>query len=119
MAYVYQADLWCDDCGRAIAADLDAKEIEDTGETDVYPQYAIDGGGESDSPQHCGAGEGCINAIVLRQKSPMTGRRQTYRIGAWLENDLTSDGVEYVRGAVKDKRGLCRRLWRQYYRDVL
>ena len=118
MAYVYNADVWCDDCGRAIMADCDAAGRPDTGVSDDYPQYAPDGGGEADTPQHCGAGEGCINAIILRQKSSITGKRQTYRIGAWLENDLTAEGCEYVRQAVRGPGGLCRRLWRKYYSDV-
>lgn len=115
MAYIYQAGLYCDDCGREIIADLDRRGTEDTEDSDDYPQYAPDGGGEADSPQHCEAGPTCKNAITLRQRDPATGKRRTYRIGAWLENDLTEAGAEYVRAAVREPHGLCRRLWREWY----
>ena len=110
MAYLYQADLYYNDCGRAIADRLYlAGQRSD--DSDTMPQYVPNGGGEADSPQHCGSGAGCKDAIVLRQKSPITGKRTTYRIGAWLENDLTEAGRAYVREAVRDRQGLCRRLY--------
>lgn len=84
-AWIYQADLYCDDCARAIRARLDAAAdaeeagSPDDGDSGSYPQgpYA-DGGGEADCPQHCG---GC---------------------GVFLENPLTSEGHEYVCEAVAE-----------------
>lgn len=115
-AYVYAADLWCEDCAVEIrerrieemvagehryahdavlsvghmwdniptrtkeallAQWLDEYEIRyDSSE---YPKGPYpDGGGEADSPQHCG---GC---------------------GLFLENPLTEDGWRYVRNSAED-----------------
>lgn len=74
--YAYNAALWCDDCAEAIQEDLDNAGHEDTGDTNEYPQYCSSD--ESDCPEHC---DGC---------------------GEFLENDLTSDGVDYVKDAVDD-----------------
>ncbi len=79
MSYAYQAAMWCDDCARAVMADLDAKGVEDTGDTDDYPQ-GDSSDGEADCPQHC---DDC---------------------GVFLENPLTSDGYDYVREAIADAR---------------
>lgn len=85
-AYTYAADIYCDACGEQIRDDLHKlgrapanPDAESTYDSSDYPKgpYA-NGGGESDSPCHCGA------------------------CGAFLENPLTSDGVEYVRDAIAD-----------------
>lgn len=86
--YMYQAALWCEDCGNAIRARLDAEgkapqdpEDEYSFDSDDYPKGPYsDGGGEADTPQHC---DGC---------------------GTFLENDLTSEGAEYVREACQSDR---------------
>jgi len=75
MAYAYNAAMWCDDCATTIMRDLDAKGVEDTGDTDDYPQ-GDSSDGEADSPQHC---DGC---------------------NAFLENPLTADGYAYVRETI-------------------
>jgi hypothetical protein len=95
MAYAYQADIYCDRCGQAIKRELDAKgqtpdgadedAFEDTFDSDDYPKWADEDEG-TDSPQHCGAGEECKNAIDL------AGRK----IGALIGSNLTRDGIEYV-----------------------
>jgi hypothetical protein len=59
--YVYAADVYCDDCGEAIANDLRESGQSDTGDSSDFPQHEADPG-ESDSPQTCGAHEGCLNA---------------------------------------------------------
>lgn len=83
-AYIYAADLYCDACGETIRADIHKAgkapanpDAESTYDSSDYPKgpYA-NGGGESDSPCHCGA------------------------CGVFLENPLTRDGVEYVRGEI-------------------
>jgi hypothetical protein len=60
MAYIYQADVYCDDCGAAICDELDAKgeapentDDEYSYDSDDYPKEADDND-EADTPQHCG-----------------------------------------------------------------
>lgn len=125
-AYVYKAALWCGACAAEIKAGLmldcatcgghhakidylDCRGIDqETGEpkhetlydSDDYPKGPfLDGGGESDYPQHC---DGC---------------------GVFLENPLTDIGYSYVRDLVAevehDKVGMGPRgaieQWRSFY----
>ena len=117
-AYIYQADLICEDCGNKIIEQLEKKGVEDTGDSDDFPQGPhSDGGGESDSPQHCGIGSGCVNKIHIPGGAT---------IGMPLGNPLTSDGVKYLRDSVANdiiatdahhrKVG---RLWARIYSDCL
>ena len=84
-AYIYCADLYCEDCARAIKADRQSAAFQGTRflpsdpndessyDSDDYPKGPYDdGGGESDGPQCCG---GC---------------------GEFLENPLTGDGYRYL-----------------------
>ena len=88
-AYVYRADLHCAPCGERIMTYLEI----DSGDSDDYPQGPYpNGGGEADTPQHCGT------------------------CGVFLENPLTDDGVEYVREA---SDGPVVELWREFYASVL
>jgi hypothetical protein len=96
-AYIYAAALLCASCGEAQRKHLDEAFAEngaapgtDEDDSDRYPQgpYA-DGGGESDSPQHCD------------------------QCGTFLYNPLTGDGYAYLRaqaemaGAIfKDEDGV-------------
>lgn len=92
MAYIYCADIYCDDCGEAIARDC--RGVDD-GDSDTFPQGPFpNGGGEADCPQHCGSGADCLNALEV----------DGHKVGAWLENDLTNHGVEYVRDAIAESR---------------
>lgn len=78
--FIFDAEMYCEDCGESIRADLDLRgetpfdpDDETTYNSDEYPKGPYsDGGGESDTPGHCGA---C----------------RTY-----LGNPLTSVGVEYT-----------------------
>ena len=102
--YIYAANIYCKDCGEAIVERLDREDIGD------FPSgpYSC-GGGESDSPQHCGAGSDCLNAIKLSDET---------KVGAWLENELTVEGVEYVRDAIREG-GEIAELWADFYSDQL
>jgi len=75
-AYIYQAALLCEECAHDVKQHLQ-KAYDHEWKSDVYPQgpYA-NGGGEADCPQHC---DHC---------------------GVFLENPLTSDGMEYVKARV-------------------
>ena len=85
-AYIFQADIYCADCAESIMAQIAAAggkpadtSDESTFDSDVWPKGPYtDGGGESDTPQHCA---GC---------------------GTFLENPLTSDGYEYVRESIAE-----------------
>jgi hypothetical protein len=94
--YIYQAAVVCDDCALKIKKDLNRKawegkipeaEIpsdptdERSFDSDDYPKGPYDmGDEESDSPQHCD------------------------KCGIFLENQLTSEGEEYVIEAVRENR---------------
>lgn len=109
-AYIYQAAIYCEDCALAICKRLKAEGNRRSDDSDEWPlRSSAEGGGEADSPEHCDSGEDCLNAIDLAD-----GRK----IGAWLENDLTSEGVAYVREAVI-KGGEVAELWALWYSDEL
>ena len=84
--YIYNADLYCDDCGMAIKNELDAQGVENTGDSGDYPQYADAEYSETDCPGHCGSGADCINAETY------DGRN----VGAHLDQPLTSNGMDYI-----------------------
>lgn len=80
--YMFQADLWCDDCARQYMRENEppaGADLEDEGsyESDDWPNgpYA-DSGGESDCPQHCGA------------------------CSVFLGNPITDEGRSYVGNAI-------------------
>lgn len=111
MAYIYAADIYCDDCGedikRSIRAEGNAPDDpndEYSYDSGDYPKYC-DGTSESDSPQHCGSGDDCINVIKFDDG---------YAIGVWLENNLTSEGDDCVIEAVREG-GDVAELWAEYY----
>ena len=108
IAYAYQAALYCEDCAAAIKRQLRADGKKPSEDSNDWPIGAPNGGGEADSPQHCDCGEDCLNAIVLSEQL----------IGAWLENELTSQGAAYVREAV-EAGGEVANLWEQWYADYL
>jgi hypothetical protein len=99
-AYIYQADIYCVDCGEAIKrrverdtpANVPANPNDErTFDSDDYPKGPYtDGGGEADCPQHCG---------MCR---------------VHLENPLTRDGEQYVLRAINSE---CCTIpeWREYY----
>jgi hypothetical protein len=99
MPYIYQADLWCDSCGKVIRKQLrregkapDHPGNESSYDSDDFPKYVANSG-EADCPQHCGAGEECLEAIELP-----SGRK----VGALLSTELTGDGARYVQEAVAE-----------------
>jgi hypothetical protein len=114
---IYQADMWCADCAESIKSRIQAEgnapadpDDEYSYDSDEYPKDC-DCSCESDSPQHCAAGEDCINAITFDDRPG---------IGCWLENDLTSHGEDYVVEAVNEARdghgcSEVTDLWKGYY----
>lgn len=100
MSYIYQADVWCDDCGRAICKRLKHEgkapadpDDEWSFDSDDYPKRAGDDE-ETDTPQHCAAGEHCVNAVTLP-----SGEKVGHLFG-----ELTAVGTEYVKEAIADAK---------------
>jgi len=119
VAFIYCADMWCDDCGEAIRQRLTEEgkapanpDDEWSYDSDDFPKRADDDD-ESDTPQHCAAGEGCINAVEI----------EGGKVGL-LFGELTSDGMEYVEEAIddanRDGSSWCKEvvgLWYKHYSD--
>lgn len=99
-AYIYRAALYCEGCTDEIKAILAKQgkvpaepEDEYSYDSDDYPKGPFEnGGGEADTPQHCN------------------------RCNCFLENPLTPDGKEWLRGEVID--GIPPE-WAEFYEDVL
>jgi hypothetical protein len=95
--YIYDADLLCADCGEKVKERLappDDPDSEESFDSDDYPQGPYgEGGGESDTPQHCGS------------------------CGMFLGNPLTKDGVDYVAMAIEGNDGDPKilEIWRDFY----
>ncbi len=106
-AYAFQAALFCADCGEALVRDLRGRGVEDSGDSDDFPQGPFaEGGGESDTPQHCDNGARCLGAELVGG----------HRVGAFLGNPLTSDGVTYVQQALEETPGSpLVRFWAEHY----
>lgn len=116
MAYIYQADVYCDDCGRAVCTLLQVAgkapatpDDERTFDSDQYPKRAGDDE-EADTPRHCAVGEQCLNAVTLS-----SGEKVGYLFG-----ELTDAGVEYVKEAVAralagDGDAEVPELWQKHY----
>lgn len=84
MPYIYQADLWCDDCGADLCRELPTPEgydpqNESSWDSDDYPKYADPEA--TDTPQHCANGIEC---------------------GDIIGDELTDEGHEYVREAWRE-----------------
>jgi hypothetical protein len=124
--YIYQADLWCNRCGRDIQADINREMNDGTravmegwqlGDSDNFPQWESEEGQRSDSPDHCGAHGDCLDAITLPGGT---------KIGALLHDGLTDDGVSYIvnemeaafENAITDRHKLeCLDYWRLAFSD--
>lgn len=108
MARIYNADCYCDACGKAIEADRKAEIMKERGFTEEefqdhygderhydsseYPKYADDDE-ESDCPQHCGNHADCLEAEVLPSG---------HKIGCLIGTSLTSDGLDYLKEAIAE-----------------
>ena len=123
--YMFQGSLYCEDCGRDIQDKIreegkapEDESDEESFDSDDFPNGPFSGGGgEADSIHHCDSNETCLNAIELPCKS---------KIGAWLGNDLTSEGDEWLASSIResifrdDAHGRqVNRLWRLKYSNPL
>ncbi len=110
MPAIYCADIWCDECAQAIRDDVRAHgkapvdpDDEHSYDSDEFPKHAGDND-ESDCPQHCAAGESCLNAQTLSDGN---------KVGLLL-GGLTNTGIEYVEEAIAEG-GLVAEFWRAEY----
>lgn len=127
MVYIYNASLWCDDCGEkikrkligdgSVPTDADSRMMD----SDDYPQWHNDDS-ESDSPDHCQAAEDCENAIDLIHY----GAPSSDKIGARVDGGLTEHGVSYLLDMIeqgKDRpsrsNGALHRYWTEEYADYI
>jgi len=118
VAFIYQADVYCDECGKALCRRLKREGLapanpddEWSFDSDEYPKRAGDDE-EEDTPQHCASGEHCINAVALP-----SGEKVGYLFG-----ELTAVGVKYVKEAIGEaEEGYGSKevteLWQEHYRD--
>jgi len=117
-SYVYQGNIYCEKCTRHLLAQLNNKGVEDTGDSNDYPQGPyLNGGGEADSPQHCGNGRECQRPIELGSG---------HLVGDWLENPLTNEGLQYIANQLAENfnsphamKRLVPNFWRLAYHDDL
>jgi hypothetical protein len=92
VAYAFQANLLCQDCGLAAVEALRTEGVRDDGDSGTFPQGPYeDGGGEADSAQFCGQGRRCVSAAVVAG----------HKVGCPLRNPLTTDGVDSLFESVK------------------
>ena len=96
MAYIYQADIYCDDCGEAIQRRIteEGKAPADPNneysfDSDDFPKH-VGNDEESDCPDHCACSAECINAITL-----FSG----FKVGEII-GELTLEGVDYIETAI-------------------
>ena len=110
--FIYQADVFCDDCGLAIRAAIAAEgkapenpDDEHSYDSDEFPKGPYPDDEESDSPQHCGNGESCFNAVELPSG---------HKIGMLLSTSLTDEGVRYLKEAIEEG-GEVAEFWQQEF----
>lgn len=101
MAYIFQAEVWCDDCGKHIAERLkaDGQEVpedpedHDSFDSDDFPKGPFPDDDPADTPTHCASDDECINAVHLS-----FGRK----VGA-IVSGLTEDGRKYALEKIRLK----------------
>jgi len=107
MPYAYQAEIFCDACGRTIREELDKQGKTPEGrdfDSDDYPKHGDEE--ETDCPQHCGSGAECEEVILLP-----SGRK----VGALIGDQLTESGNDYVRRAALDSPSEVTSLWIHHF----
>lgn len=111
MPFIYQADVWCDECGKRICEQLAQAgkapanpSDESSFDSDDYPKRYDADAAQADSPQNCASGSwpGCDFNTRHGRNSASDGVTATY--GKFLENGLTEAGYKYLQ-AILNKHG--------------
>ena len=118
MSYIYQAELYCDVCGRDICEQIQ-REREEAGlepfddsdqssyDSDEFPKGPYPDDEESDIPQHCGSLSDCLDPTEIDGQ----------KYGHFFGNDLTAEGVRYLQESLNDDPGNpVVQFWVDYYR---
>lgn len=116
-AYIYAADMYCEACGEDIRKRLTAEghrpkhwDDETTYDSGEFPKGPYpDGGGESDSPQHCGSHGECLSPTIIDGE----------KYGRFLENPLTNAGCAYVLEMHMDGPNAVTEFWMEHYHDEI
>ena len=99
--YVYQGELYCDDCGANLLSERAAAGVIDDGDADHFPQ--MDWGGESDFPywcEHCGTllpiqltdyGFSCLTELLVEA---LTGKPVNMGVVEELCLEYFGDSIE-------------------------
>ena len=102
MAYVYQADVWCDKCGEKIRAELTAEgkapedpDNETSYDSGEFPKYFDAEWDSANSPQNCASGD-CGGKYWSEPVKDFV----TY--GTFLENPLTAEGYRYLKSMLDE-----------------
>lgn len=115
--FIFAAECYCEECGNAIRQRIASEgkapaspDNERSYDSDQFPKGPYeDGGGEADSPQHCGSGPKCLNALDIGGT----------KVGCWLGNPLTASGVHYVIDYLRHDPGPVPSLWAKWYKEEI
>jgi hypothetical protein len=97
MPYIYQADVWCDECTRQIKADIERchpeqvpedKSDDSTWDSDEWPKE-FDDEQATDGPVNCAAGYKCGVWWV--------GLEEQRGYGLFINTPLTAEGYRYLK----------------------
>lgn len=119
--YIYAADQYCEACGEDIKQRLlaargeSAEKYEDetTYDSDDFPKGPYPPG-EADTPGHCGSGEDCLAPLELTGEDG-----QPFKVGAFLDCELTTHGVCYLQEQLANNPGPVTEFWASVYSDYL
>ena len=123
--YIYQDDLFCEDCAFGIQQSLKyggreprlGKKLKKLikKESDHYPQGPYDSlKMETDKPYHCGKIYNCLNAIEFNKGQEY--KACYHKIGCLLETRLTPDGVKYIMELkLENRESFILPLWLEYF----
>lgn len=110
--YCFAGTYYCEKCAKSHMARLIAEgnapanlADERTFNSLDFPKGPVEMG-SSDIPEHCGSGPSCLESTII----------DGVNCGCFLENDLTSKGIEYILDLLKEEPDSSVGLfWADYY----